>query len=106
MGHTAQKGQVACLHLQVTKALKLRPEKCKATNQGKEWEFEVLRELYMQRPKGDRQSAWRTPRLQAIWNTDAVTIVWTMARARLLFALSNREGKKSNNNIQHFLEAY
>lgn len=51
MGHTAQKGQVACLHLQVTKALKLRPEKCKATNQGKEWEFEVLRELYTQRPK-------------------------------------------------------
>lgn len=36
LGQRAQEGQVTCLHLWVTRALKLRPERCKAANQVKE----------------------------------------------------------------------
>ena len=56
MGQTVQEGQVSCLHLRVTRALKLRPERYKAAHHVKEWEFEVLRELDLQRPEGNRES--------------------------------------------------
>lgn len=36
LGQRAQEGQVSCLPLWVTRALKLRPERCKAANQVKE----------------------------------------------------------------------
>lgn len=78
-----------------------------SSSPGKGVESEVLEQgIVHAKAEGGRESAQCTQRPQAIWNADAINGSVDKGKGQAAVCPIKLGGKKSNNNIQHFLDAY